>query len=199
MIQCSFERHGRAARDERRVHHVAVADDPADIGRGPPDIGRLQAKTPAAHAADVHLVAAMRVHGQLRLGGRAGGRKNVRWLVRFHRHAIARLSRPARHEVVPGEIPAILHRHAASPVRFSETTCSTTPPACRTASSTIGFSGTSFPFLYVTSAVKTRRDPLAAIRSASAFSPNPANTTRWIAPIRTVASISAIASGQIGM
>jgi len=49
------------------------------------------------------------------------------------------------------------------------------------------------------SVVKTRRDPLARIRSPSAREPNPAKTTMWIAPIRTAASITMIASGEVGM
>jgi hypothetical protein len=51
----------------------------------------------------------------------------------------------------------------------------------------------------VTSAVKTSREPLAAIRSPSAPAPKPAKTTEWIAPMRTVASMSTIASGEVGM
>ena len=38
------------------------------------------------------------------------------------------------------------------------------------------------------------RDPVAERRA-----PKPAKTTEWIAPMRTVASISTIASGQVGM
>jgi hypothetical protein len=51
----------------------------------------------------------------------------------------------------------------------------------------------------VTSAVKTSREPLAPMRSASAPAPKPAKTTEWIAPILTVASMSTIASGAVGM
>ena len=67
------------------------------------------------------------------------------------------------------------------------------------ASSTISFNRTFLPLRQVASAVKTRRDPLAWIRSASAFAPKPAKITEWIAPMRTVASISVIDSGQGGM
>lgn len=41
--------------------------------------------------------------------------------------------------------------------------------------------------------------PERRIRSPSAPLPKPANTTRWIAPMRTQASISATASVQVGM
>ena len=43
------------------------------------------------------------------------------------------------------------------------------------------------------------REPLALIRSPSAPAPKPANTTQWIAPIRTVASMAMIASAVVGM
>jgi hypothetical protein len=67
------------------------------------------------------------------------------------------------------------------------------------ASSTIFLRGVSLPFRQVTSAVNTAREPLATIRDDSAPAPNPANTTMWIAPIRTAASMRTIASGQVGM
>jgi hypothetical protein len=83
--------------------------------------------------------------------------------------------------------------------RFRITTCSTGAPLCASASSTISLRRVSFPLRKVTSAVNTAFEPLAAIRSPSAFAPNPAKTTQWIAPIRTVASMRAIASGEVGM
>jgi hypothetical protein len=47
--------------------------------------------------------------------------------------------------------------------------------------------------------VSNSREPLERIRSPSAPAPNPANTTQWMAPILTVASIAMIASGEVGM
>jgi hypothetical protein len=52
---------------------------------------------------------------------------------------------------------------------------------------------------YVTSVVNTAFEPDAAMRSASAPEPKPAKTTEWMAPMRTQASMSTIASGQTGM
>ena len=40
---------------------------------------------------------------------------------------------------------------------------------------------------------------MARMRSPSAPAPNPANTTQWIAPMRTVASMATIASTDVGM
>ena len=47
--------------------------------------------------------------------------------------------------------------------------------------------------------MNTTRDPLAPMRSARAWAPNPANTTEWMAPMRAHASIRNTASGQVGM
>jgi hypothetical protein len=46
---------------------------------------------------------------------------------------------------------------------------------------------------------KTRREPEAEMRSLRAPAPKPAKTATWIAPIRTAASMTKIASGIVGM
>ena len=84
MIERALEHDGRAADEQRRIHHVAVADDPADVGSGPPHIGRLHAEAPPSHADDVDLIAAVRVDGELGLRGGAGGRENPGRLVGLH-------------------------------------------------------------------------------------------------------------------
>ena len=86
---------------------------------------------------------------------------------------------------------------AADP-RFSTTTRSTVG-APATASSTICFSGTSLPLRYVTSVAKTARAPARRMRSPSAPAPKPAKMTMMTAPMRTAASMSTIASAQVGM
>jgi hypothetical protein len=63
------------------------------------------------------------------------------------------------------------------PPRRSTTTCRTLPQSA-TASSTIGFSGTSLPLRQVRSAQNTAVAPDNRSRSSSAPAPNPANTTR---------------------
>ena len=68
-----------------------------------------------------------------------------------------------------------------------------------TASSTMPFSGTSFPFRYVTSVANSAFAPASRTRSPSAPEPNPANTTMITAPIRIAPSMSAIASAHVGM
>ena len=60
-------------------------------------------------------------------------------------------------------------------------------------------SGTSLPLRYVRSVQKSALHSAAASRPPKAPEPKPANTTRWIAPMRAQASITAIASGQVGM
>ena len=160
VVERALEHHRGAAGQERRVHHVAVADDPADVGGRPPDVGRLQPEAPPAHAGDVHLIAAMRVHGQLRLRRRAGRGENQGRLVGLHLDVRRSTGlSPRREKVIPAEDRSCLaFRRAVRSgltVRASTTTCSTDAPPIFSASSTIGLSATSLPFRYVTSAVKT--------------------------------------------
>ena len=49
VIERALECDRRAPDEQRRVDHVAVADDPTDVGRRPPDVGRPQAKAPFPH------------------------------------------------------------------------------------------------------------------------------------------------------
>ena len=74
-----------------------------------------------------------------------------------------------------------------------------TAPPTFSASSTIGISGTSLAL--AVGDVGGEHDSRSAGRDAVAerSAPKPANTTEWIAPMRTVASISTIGSGQVGM
>ena len=71
------------------------------------------------------------------------------------------------------------------------------PP--ESALSTMLFRSTCLPFRQVKSPAKTALDPDMRMRSPSAPEPNPANTTEWMAPMRTVASMRMIASGIVGM
>ena len=110
VIQRPLEDHGGAAGHERRVHHVAVADDPADIGRRPPHVGRLETEAPAAHADHVDLVAAVCVDRELRFRRRAGGGKNERRLVGFHRHMVAALAGRPGEKRLPRHVAIGMHR-----------------------------------------------------------------------------------------
>ena len=68
MIEPAFIRDRRAAGDERRIHDVAVSDDPTNVRSRPPDVVFLEAEDPFAHRVDVDLVPTMSMHGELGLG-----------------------------------------------------------------------------------------------------------------------------------
>jgi hypothetical protein len=110
MVERAFEGDRRAAGQQRRIDHVAVADDPADVGGGPPDVGRLQAEAPAAHARDVHLIAAVRVDGQLGRGGGPRRREDECRGVRLHYGVTPSCSAPplrnCDHESRAGDVEA---------------------------------------------------------------------------------------------
>ena len=178
IVERAFEHHRRAAGNQRRVDHVAVADDPADVRGRPPDVVRLQPEAPPAHADDVDLIAAVGVDRQLRLGGRARGGEDVRRL----RSPPSARSRCPDSPPPRGMRPTSRRgRDASGPaasVRWSTMTRSTPAVDRSSASSTISFNRTFLPLRQVASAVKTSRDPLAWIRSASAFAPKPGKNHR---------------------
>jgi hypothetical protein len=101
IVECTLKSNRRAADQERRVDHVAVADDPADVRCRPPHVSRLQAKAPLSHAHDVHLIAAVRVNGELRLRGRSRGGEDERRLVGLHHGVTGVAARPLPEEVLP--------------------------------------------------------------------------------------------------
>ena len=188
----------RRAGHERRVDDVAVADDPADVGRRPPGLAGAEAEHPVAHRGDVDAVAAVAVDGELGLGRRAGRREDERRIVGGGVRDAAVVAVAGAEQLVPRQLPLAGWASTRRPRRRT-TTCSTSPRSAARASSTIDSRSTSLPFRYVTSVVSTSREPLARIRSPSAPAPKPAKTTQWIAPIRTVASIATIASAEVGM
>ena len=112
MVDGAFVGEGRAPGEERRVHDVAVADDPPDVGCRPPDFAGPEAEAPSPHASDVDGVAAVRVDGELGFRGRSGSRQDESRLVRFHRNVIAALVRAAREKVVPRDVAAGPHGNA---------------------------------------------------------------------------------------
>ncbi len=61
------------------------------------------------------------------------------------------------------------------------------------------FRSTFLPFRQVKSEAMTALEPDIRMRSPSAPEPNPANTTEWMAPMRTMASMTMMASGVVGM
>ncbi len=126
IIERPLEHHRRAAGEQRRVDHVAVADDPADVGRRPPDVGRLQPEAPPPHAEDVDLVAAVGVDRQLRLGGRPRRGQDEGRLVRLHRLPSRRSARRRRdRNCVPRHVAARARSGAGPSVRCRTMTRST--------------------------------------------------------------------------
>ena len=115
-VERALEDDARAAGEQRTVDDVAVADDPADVGGRPPDVRRPQREHPAAHAVDVHLVPAVRVHRQLRPRGRARRREDEGRLVRLHGRPVARLSAAARQEIGPADVARLSRSGLQRPI-----------------------------------------------------------------------------------
>ena len=107
----ALEQDGRVAGQQRRIDDVGMADDPADIGRGPEDLARLDAIDVLHGPVQHHHVAAIVPHHALGLAGRAGGVEDVERVERADRDAIRRLG--AGHGLVPIDIAPFHHRGLA--------------------------------------------------------------------------------------
>ncbi len=94
---------------KRAVHDVRVARDPANIGGAPVHVVGLEVEDVAVRRAHAGQVAAGRVHDPLRLGGRAGGVKQVEQMLRVDRHRVE-LVRLAFDGLVPPVVAPRLHR-----------------------------------------------------------------------------------------
>ena len=102
IIEGAFVGDGGAAHEQGSVDDVAVTDYPADVGGGPPNVGRLHAETPLGHAVNADLVAAVGVDDQLGLGGGAGGGQDECGFVGLHANVIAALTVALGDEILPG-------------------------------------------------------------------------------------------------
>ena len=107
MVERALVGDRRAADEQRSEHDVAVANDPADVARRPPDVALLQAEHPLRHRVHVHLITAVGVHRELRLRGRPARREDVRGLVGLELDVRVVLARAGREEVLPGHL--VLH------------------------------------------------------------------------------------------
>ncbi len=122
VVQRALVRDRGAADEQRREHDVAVADDPADVGGRPPDV-LGEAEHPARHRVHVDLVAAVRVHRELRLRGGGARGEDVGRLVRLHVLRLVALAVPERQEVattacaVVRATPAVRTRGGSSTAR----------------------------------------------------------------------------------
>ena len=113
VIQGALVGDGGAASQQRPVDDITVADQPADVRGGPPDIGRLQPKHPVSHAADYDLEGAVSVDCELRPGCCAGGWKDKGRLVGFQTFVHRVLPSTLRQEILPDHIPSSPQRHCA--------------------------------------------------------------------------------------
>ena len=84
----AFVKDRRAAVQQRCINDVAVADDPADIGSGPPHLARLDAVKILHRPFERDHVAAIVAHHALGTSGRSRGVENVERIGRRDRHAI---------------------------------------------------------------------------------------------------------------
>src|SRR5207302_2312409 len=101
---------GRAALEERRVHDVGVADDPADVRRSPKHLAGAEAVDIAHGPLEGDGVAAVIAHDAL---GHTGGSRRVEDVERIRRrdgHAVDR--RRPRRDLAPVEIATGNHRPA---------------------------------------------------------------------------------------
>ncbi len=73
----AFVENRRAALDQRAVHDVRVSNDPADVGRSPEHVARIDAVDRVHAVVQRHRMAAVVAHDALRLAGRAGRIKDV--------------------------------------------------------------------------------------------------------------------------
>src|SRR5437763_2712083 len=84
----AFVEDGGAAMQQRRIDDVAVADHPADVGRGPVDLTRVDAVEVLHGPFQRNHVAAVVAHHAFGYSGRARSVEDVEWISRRNRHAI---------------------------------------------------------------------------------------------------------------
>ena len=104
MVKRAFERDGGRSGQHWAVDDVGVADDPADVGGGPPDVLGLDVEDPVGHAGDPDRVAAVSVNAHLGSRRGAGGGEDVGRLVGFHRRPRAVAALTGGEEVVPAHL-----------------------------------------------------------------------------------------------
>src|SRR5919109_3858856 len=98
---------------QRAVDDVAVAGDPADVGRAPIGVFLLQVKDPFGGEVGAQHVAAGGVHDALGPASGATGVENVQWVLGVDGFGRA-LRRGMGHELMPPVIAPRLHVHLAA-------------------------------------------------------------------------------------
>ena len=104
----ALEQDGRVSGKQRRIDDVGMADDPADIGRGPEDLAGLHAIDVFHRPVQHHHMAAIVPHHALGLARRAGGVEDVERVERADRNAVRRLG--GGHGLFPVNVAPFHHR-----------------------------------------------------------------------------------------
>ena len=200
-VRRALVHHAGRAVAERAVDDVAVAGDPADVGRAPEDVGlRLQIEDVVVRRRDADQIAARRVRDPLRLRGRArtctSGTADPR-CPSAPAGTTPGSPRPARRpRAASGRAPPVIG--TSSPVRRT-TRLRRIRGASAIASSAICFSGTVVPRRHASSCVISTSQPMSFIRADNESAEKPPKTTVCGAPSRVQASIATASSGTIPM
>ena len=114
VVRDALVDHAGRAVAQRPVHDVAVAGDPADVGRAPVHRAGLDVEDVVVRRRGADEVAARCVNDPLRLRGRAARVEQVEQVLRVHRLArtCGRLAELAVCELVQPDVPALHHRGA---------------------------------------------------------------------------------------
>ena len=99
----AFVENCRTAVQERPVHDVRVADDPADVGGRPVHLARPEVVDMAHRPLECHGMSAVVAHDSLRPAGRARRVQDVERIRRLHGHAVGRFG--PRNCLVPVAVP----------------------------------------------------------------------------------------------
>ena len=110
IVRRAFVHQHRRAGRERAVDDVAVAGDPADVGRAPEDVVVAMVEHPLERFLDEQVVAGRRVLDALGFAGRAAGVEDEQRRFAVHRRGRA-IGRRLLHQLVPPEVAAGLHVH----------------------------------------------------------------------------------------
>ena len=109
----AFEHHLRGAHGHRAIRDVAVARHPADVGRAPEDVVRLDVEAPLHRQRGPQQVAAARMLHALRRAGRAGRVQDKQWMFGIDPFRFA-LRALAFDQVVQPGVAAGHHRQLAA-------------------------------------------------------------------------------------
>ena len=141
-VRRPFVHQGRRAIGQRAVDDVAVAGDPADVGRAPKDVFLAKIEDVLGRDGDAKQIAAGSVKNALRFAGRSAGVKDEKRMF-----AVERLGRTIGAHIfdfaVPPNVAALANVNVGFLRRKTITRLTASLPS--SASSTFFFSGTIWP------------------------------------------------------